>query len=179
MVCCHGTRNPFGQIGVIFSCLYKCRSAPCQLSPGIWWTSGAVQGMCMGRNLHGGLPCPPHIPWYQGLGKPGSGPALRRSVCACCTLAWSELCHRSVTLSECGAELQRGTGTQALIWGSPQAQRGYGGVVPCCCWSLGVTVAPVYLSLKVLHIQKTNLSDYTQVTFLSGTDFCPPHSKHF
>lgn len=147
MVCCHGTRNPFGQIVVIFSCLYKCGSAPRQLSPGILWTSGAVQRMCMGRNLHGGPSCPPHTPWYQGLSKPGSGPALQRSVCAYWTLAWSKLSHRKCdSFSEASvcAELLRGTGIQ---FGGLLNHRGsVVGVVPCCwcySWSLGVTVASV------------------------------------
>lgn len=148
--------------------------------------SGAVQGMCMGRDLHGGPPCPPRTPWYQALSKPGSGPAPQRPVCACWTLAWSELSHRKCdSLSEASvcAELVRGT--QALVWGSPRAQRGCGAAVPCCwcyqqvCRSDCGSSPGVYLSLNVLHIQKINLSDYTQVSFLFGTDFCLPGSKHF
>lgn len=50
--------------------------------------------------------------------------------CACCTLPWSKFSHRKCdSFSEASvcAELVRVTGTQALTWGSPQAERGCGG----------------------------------------------------
>lgn len=90
------------------------------LSPGIWWISGAVQGMCTGRNLHGGHPCPPCTPWYQGLSKPGSGPAPQRPVCVCACCTWSELsCKKGDSFSEASvcAELLRGA--HRPVWGSP------------------------------------------------------------
>lgn len=106
LVCCHGTRNPFGHIVFIFVCLGKCRSALWQPSPGSWQPSKGVQGcvedlgapgeppgiplalhgtqQTWSMPVQGWLPkdlCMPEVPWLGLISPAGSCMLLLSPVC--------------------------------------------------------------------------------------------------
>lgn len=157
----------------------QARECSWPLSPGIWWTSGAVQGMCTGRNLHGGHLCPPCTPWYQGLSKPGSGPAPQRPVCVCVpAVPGLSSPAKRVTLSLRPVYVLSSWGEHTGLFGGLLGCAGSSALLLVFKSDRGSSLG-TYLSPNVLHIQKINLSDYAKSIFSFWHWFLPTRLSTF